>query len=207
MRFQKQVLVFPKSVLRNLGPFTPTGRAQRVLDEIQDTASWLEREEAEASTQVVQVIPCTILRNPEGLNHVLTRVRDARPSLSNRLSLIVGGHIDGPADILLSELARSTLMREISEELVCQTPEQVTPLGLVFAPGKEDTTSAHLALVYGSVVRGSVETAAGPGGIRARGHPHPHHRPPQDLTTPAGPMVQDPTGPVPGMTTRAVPQG
>ena len=117
---------------------------------------WLPRGEAEASEEFIQPIPCALVLGENGGYHVFRRIKEGRADLRSRLSLIVGGHIDWEADApAFPQLVRSTLTREIAEELRACQPTSVTPIGLVVDHTSVES-SRHIGIVHEVVVEGRV---------------------------------------------------
>ena len=117
---------------------------------------WLPRSEAEASDEFIQPIPCALALDEGGGYYLFLRIKERRADLRKRFSLIVGGHIDWEADAPeFPQLVRSTLTREISEELrVCQLAS-VTPIGLVVDHTSIES-SRHVGIVHEVVFKGPV---------------------------------------------------
>ncbi len=140
----------------------------RIVECIQKNFSWMPREEAERSEDVMQPIPCALIRNhfPEYL--VLRRVRETRADLRERISLISGGHVDRPVGDEDSAAARSipallltTLRRELDEELGIRgvSETEIEQVGLVVDLSSV-AASRHVAFVYEAVVVEEVRAQA-----------------------------------------------
>ena len=113
-----QVLVFPRRIFSEEFSLLPWDAIQEKLGEIERSFSWLARPDAEQSLDLVQAIPCTFIRNSAGRYCVLHRVSNTRDDLDEKLSLIVGGHIDEPHDDGSFQATMSfNLMRELDEEI------------------------------------------------------------------------------------------
>ena len=113
-----EVLVFPRGIFGSAFSLMPWESIQPNLEEIEESFSWLHRPEAEESADVVQAIPCVLIKDKENKYCVFRRVMEDRPDMSKKLSLIIGGHIDEVSNIEGFKAAMSNnLMREIDEEI------------------------------------------------------------------------------------------
>ena len=143
-----EVLVFPREIFGSVFSLLPWESIQSYVDEIERSFSWLHRPEAEQSDEMVQAIPCVLIRDNEGRYCVFRRVKENRIDLSKRLSLIVGGHIDQATDrdSFLSAMARN-LMREIDEEVGIRAEEPPRPVGVII-DGSSIIASRHVAFLH-----------------------------------------------------------
>ena len=164
----QEILVFPRQCISTSDRFVPEPRMHRIVECIQKNFSWVPREEAERSEDVMQPIPCALIRNHSPEYLVLRRVRETRADLRERISLISGGHVDRPVGDEDSAVAGSipsllltTLKRELDEELgVRGVPESgIEPVGLVIDPSSV-AASRHVAFVYEAVVVEEVRAQA-----------------------------------------------
>ena len=143
-----KVLVFPRAVFGSAYSLLPWESVQSNLDEIKRTFTWLHRPEAEQSEDMVQAIPCTIVRDSEDRYCVFRRVKEGRSDLSGKLSLIIGGHIDAAADqdCFLTTMSRN-LIREIDEEIGVRLEEPPRPVGVII-DGSSIVASRHVAFLH-----------------------------------------------------------
>ena len=143
-----EVLVFPREIFGSVFSLLPWESIQSYIDEIERSFSWLQRPEAEQSDDMVQAIPCVLIRNNEGRYCVFRRVKEDRTDLSKRLSLIIGGHIDQAADrdSFLSAMARN-LVREIDEEVGICAEKPPRPVGVII-DGSSIVASRHVAFLH-----------------------------------------------------------
>ena len=157
------MLTFPRECAQSAGAFTPWREAGPVIERIAANMLWTPRPEAEASPDLMQVIPCTTVRDPRGRYHTFLRVRGARSDLRDRVSLVIGGHVErspaGQED--LERLVAATLAREVREELEARPPDRTARVALVTDPEGLDA-ARHMAFVHESVFTGPV--APRPGG-------------------------------------------
>lgn len=147
-RREAQVLVFPRSVFGSVFSLLPWESIQSSLDEIQWSYSWLRRPEAEQSDDVVQAIPCALIRDRRNRYCVFRRVKEDRHDLSKKLSLIIGGHIDETADCDCFLAAVScNLIREVDEEIGIFPDEPPRPIGVII-DGSSMVASRHVAFLH-----------------------------------------------------------
>ena len=141
---------------------------RRIVECIQKNFSWMSREVAERSGEVMQPIPCALIRNNSSEYLVLRRVGETRSDLSKRISLISGGHVDRPVGDgnsavaeSISSLLLTTLRRELDEELGIRgmAESEIAPVGLVI-DHTSVAASRHVAFVYEAVVVGEVRAQA-----------------------------------------------
>ena len=120
---------------------------QTQIEEIERSFFWLNRQDAERSTDMVQAIPCAFIRNHSGSYYVLEQVRNARKDLSKKLSLIVGGHIDesNECDSFLGFVSLN-LKRELEEELHF-LPKRLRPIGVMIDHSSIEA-SRHVAFLH-----------------------------------------------------------
>ena len=154
MTKEQVVLCLPRMCIADSERFTPWHTAVEKIRAAAEDMTWLPRHEAEAADHLIQPIPCAVVLGEEHTYHVFRRIADGRPDLRKRISLVIGGHIDwseGDRDIL--SLVRSTLMREISEELGIDVPVTATPVGLV-VDFSSTQASRHIGIVHEVVIAG-----------------------------------------------------
>ncbi len=158
---QQQVLCFPRAHFADCDRFTPWEAASVIIQSAEATMTWVTRENAESSQELVQPIPCTLVTNEESEYHVFRRIKEGRSDLRNRFSLIIGGHIDqGTTHDSFLALSMSTLTREIDEELRADTRGlEPRPVGLVVDSSSIES-SRHIGVVYKVVIAGSVKPKA-----------------------------------------------
>ena len=154
MTEKQSVLCLPRMCISARDRFTPWRAAAEIIRSAAEDMTWLPRSEAEAADDLVQPIPCTVVLGQGRGYHVFRRIPEGRPDLRRRASLVVGGHIDWSEDDhdILS-LVRSTLMREITEELGIEPPESAKPLGLVI-DFSSDQASRHIGIVHEVTIAG-----------------------------------------------------
>ena len=142
------VLVFPREIFGSVYSLLPWEAIRPYLDEIERSFSWLHRTEAEQSSDMVQAIPCVLIRDSKNRYCVFRRVKEDRSDLSKRLSLIIGGHIDEAADSDCFLAAVScNLLREIDEEIGIRPEEPLRPVGVII-DGSSIIASRHVAFLH-----------------------------------------------------------
>lgn len=143
-----KVLVFPRAIFHGEFSLLPWESVQMQIEEIESSFSWLNRSEAERSTDLVQAIPCAFIRDRSGKCYVLRHAQNARNDLSRKLSLIVGGHIDESQDMgSFQGIMSLNLVRELEEEVLLLTKETPRPVGVII----DDTSleaSRHVAFLH-----------------------------------------------------------
>lgn len=154
MTDEQMVLCLPRRCIANRQRFTPWAVAEGMIHAAAADMKWLPRREAEAADDLIQPIPCAVVLGEGHGYHVFRRIAGGRADLRRRISLVVGGHIDwteGDDDIL--SLVRSTLFREITEELGIDPPEMATPIGIV-VDFSSTQASRHIGIVHQVVIDG-----------------------------------------------------
>ena len=143
-----EVLVFPREVFGAAFSLLPWDSIQSYIEEIERSFSWLQRPEAEQSDEVVQAIPCVLIRDNENRYCVFRRVKEDRSDLSKKLSLIIGGHIDESSERNCFRAAMScNLIREIDEEIGIRPEDAPRPVGVVL-DGSSIAASRHVAFLH-----------------------------------------------------------
>ena len=148
MSTNNAVLVFPREIFNEVFSLLSWDSIQDRIEEIEDSFSWLARPEAESSEDVVQAIPCVLIRDEEGRCCVLKRVNEARKDLGGKLSLIVGGHIDYEnEDQTFRDTVTINLLRELEEEVGVLVAEGPRPIGVI-VDASSTAASRHVAFVH-----------------------------------------------------------
>lgn len=158
----ERVMVMERDHFEGGPSFFSWTEARQVLHAAWSSAQWFPRPEAETSERWVQPIPCGILQDRWGQYAIFRRSPAARNDLSNKMSLMIGGHIEpmpGHTQGLRSSLL-STLRRELIEEVDVHAPSIREPLGLVI-DRKSTRASRHIALVYRIAVQEDINVVAG----------------------------------------------
>lgn len=156
----QRVLCISRRCVENRQRFTPWRSAGWLFRAAEAGMRWLPRSEAEASDEFIQPIPCALVLGEDDGYYVFRRVKEGRADLSARLSLVVGGHIDWEAEASeFPDLVRSTLTREISEELCAEAPTSITPIGLVVDHTSVES-SRHVGVVHEVVIEGPIRPLA-----------------------------------------------
>ena len=142
------VLVVPRKIFDDYFSLLAWSDIQDKIDVIEGSFSWLQRADAEHSTDWVQPIPCAFIRDSHGRFCTLRRVKhETRDDLTRKASLIVGGHLeesDGHATF--REMLLANLLRELDEE-VGIADAQPTPVGVI-VDNSSILASRHIAFVH-----------------------------------------------------------
>ena len=128
--------------------FIPWCDAERLIESASEAATWMPRADAECSEIWVQPIPCAIFRDNLGRYCVFRQIRQSRKDLSQRLSFIVGGHIDhrrGSGQLM--ESFDETVKREIWEEVGLTVDDVAMPVGIV-VDSSSLVASRHIGIIY-----------------------------------------------------------
>jgi predicted NUDIX family phosphoesterase len=148
----KEILVFPRRCIQSSDRFVLWSDAAPVILCANANVAWLPRQEAERSKEWVQPIPCAFIRDHTHRYCILRRNRQSRADLRNRISLIVGGHVERSCGHgSLPSLLLLTLERELNEELGIQFLPKVRPVGLI-VDSLSIKASRHIAFIYEVVV-------------------------------------------------------
>ncbi len=145
---EQVVLCLPRSAFADWKRFTSWKHAAERIQAASKNMTWLPRSEAEASEDVIQPIPCTMVLGENRSFNVFRRIANGRPDLRKRISLVVGGHIDQTENEQeLLPLVESTLMREVSEELGVDVPLKAKRIGVVI-DRSSILASRHIGIVH-----------------------------------------------------------
>jgi predicted NUDIX family phosphoesterase len=156
----KEILVFPRRCIQSSDRFVPWSDAAPVILCANANAVWLPRHEAERSKEWVQPIPCAFIRDHAHRYCLLQRIRQTRADLRDRISLIVGGHVERSYDHdSLQSFLLLTLKRELNEELGIQSLSKVRPVGLV-VDSLSIKASRHIAFIYEVVIESCLRVRA-----------------------------------------------
>ena len=140
-------LVVPACRTDQVESFTPWDDAKKTILTL---AKWMPRELAELDLQWRQLIPSAIISDRLGSYYTFPRTIDAnRPELSEKLSIIIGGHPDGQdrdSDDI-SHTMRNSLVREIAEETNATAIVPQHPIGTV-TDHTTQATAQHIGIIY-----------------------------------------------------------
>ena len=145
---ESEVLVFPRDIFGSVYSLLPWESIQPRIDEIERSYSWLQRPDAERSADMVQAIPCVLVKDSEERYCVFRRIKEGRADMSRRLSLIIGGHIDDAAsnDGFMAAMS-CNLVREIDEEIGVRLDKPPKPVGVII-DGSSIVASRHVAFLH-----------------------------------------------------------
>ena len=162
----QDVLVVPRGTVSDIKGFTRwSDIGTATIAEISRSCAWMPRRDAERSSDMVQLIPCAVVRDGEGKYSVCRRKADARKDISKKMTLLYGGHaerVEGCAD--LADILKENLRRELEEE-ISLTRADVDDGDIEILGAVNDLTSVkssrHLAVVFNVLVAsGSVSVRA-----------------------------------------------
>jgi len=149
----EQVLVIPRSLLDELGPFHGLNPdVQKYLPVFLETGNhfFMPRAEAENDPSFKQLIPYVVVTAGEKLLHYRRGSGSGETRLLKKGSVGIGGHIndgDGLGESFDMASYQRALMRELQEELVIESCFLERPLALL----NDDTNpvgAVHLGIVH-----------------------------------------------------------
>ena len=157
----QDVLVVPRPVVSHLKWFVSWQSVSTdTLGFIWDSCYWTQRTIAERSSDIVQLIPCAVVRDGSGKYSVSRRNRHGRKDIRSRFTLLYGGHVERTEEELEpAELLDLTLRRELDEEIGVSDPASIDTVGFI-NDVKDLASSRHLAVVFEVSVRGEVSIHA-----------------------------------------------
>ena len=157
----QNVLVVPRFVVSDLKWFVSWQSVNTdTLRIILESCHWTQRAIAERSPEIVQLIPCAVVRDSDGKYSVSRRNRYGREDIRSKLTLLYGGHVERMEEELEpAELLDLTLRRELDEEIGVSDPASIDTVGFI-NDVKDLASSRHLAVVFEVSVRGEVSIHA-----------------------------------------------
>jgi len=153
--------LFPSHYPHGLVLFGKELEEEEVLDRIKRLGFFVEREYAERTPSLKQVIPYSLVVRGGQILSLRRTKKGGEARLHDKLSLGVGGHVnpeDQPADSDGAQgdlLARATHREVVEEELFLEGPYALSRVGLI----NDDSTSVgavHVGLVQVITVEGPV---------------------------------------------------
>lgn len=145
--------LFPKRTPHGFEALSPHELESRYLDCITERGFFVERREAELSSEWKQVIPYCVVRW-EASFLVLQRLRAQSESrLHGLLSLGVGGHINPVDQRPTSDIVLNAAWREIREEITVHEARPLEAVGII----NDDSTevgSVHVGIVFSLLAQG-----------------------------------------------------
>jgi predicted NUDIX family phosphoesterase len=118
-----------------------------------NNAVFVDREWAEKTDSVKQLVGCAVIANGDQLLCARRAKKSNRPSLALRWTLMFGGHVDDN-DVSCGDPIRSCMLRELNEELAIQPRAEPLMLGLAIDPATE-VGRLHLGVVF--LVRADID--------------------------------------------------
>ena len=156
----REILVLPRQLLPTRDRFIRADAAKELITLWESHVEWMPRTVAETRSDRIQPIPCVLIESADEQFYVFRRTRKTRDDLKGRLSLLVGGHIDGPpTNQELRAILEETLLREVEEELGVTDLPRLQFLGLV-ADYSTIASSRHIGVVFGAMLHGRLTTQA-----------------------------------------------
>jgi predicted NUDIX family phosphoesterase len=147
-RLEQQILVMDRSAVSDMfgppyfvwNPFL----VDHVIDRVSE-GRHVSRTEAEASSDLVQVIGCSIVRKGDRAL-CLRRSSTSGVELRNRYTVLFGGHVE-QADSPTVEGVTQCVTREVKEELGVEPVKTPEVIGVV-ADSRNATGRRHLGVVF-----------------------------------------------------------
>ena len=152
MNEQEEILVFPTSVLRDLGYFNGfNGDVGRYIDPITDAAKFVFRQPAEEDPSLKQIIPYVMIHHKDQYFRYKRTRRGEEERLHTKYSIGVGGHIN-PLDkfdlfAATKPIIEMAMEREVAEEVIIDTTYTTTCVGLL-NDDSNDVGKVHFGIVY-----------------------------------------------------------
>jgi predicted NUDIX family phosphoesterase len=152
----EKVLVFPRSLLEQLGVFQGFSReVNRYLPAILEKKnnSFMARAQAETNPAFKQVIPYVVITDGQSVLHYVRGKKAGEQRLVAKGSVGIGGHINNEDETLFGlnsfglEAFRDAVKREVCEELSIQGELDARPVGLI----NDDSTEVgqvHFGVVH-----------------------------------------------------------
>lgn len=149
----EKVLVFPRSLLEQLGVFQGfSADVGRYLPAVLDPRNnrFLSRALAETNPDFKQIIPYVVVTDGISILHYIRGKRAGEPRLAAKGSIGIGGHINDEDHTLFArdvDAFEAAVKREVNEELAIQGPCEPKPAGLI----NDDSTEVgrvHFGVVH-----------------------------------------------------------
>ena len=155
----QDVLVVPRETVSELKGFAAWSEIDAAtIAALSQTRAWMPRRDAEKSSDMVQLIPCAVVRDGAGNYNVSRRKADARKDISRKMTLLYGGHaerVEGCDD--LADILKENLRRELEEE-ISLTSADLDDCDMEIIGAVNDLASVkssrHLAVVFNVPVAG-----------------------------------------------------
>lgn len=139
-------------------PFESAQEQLEFLDVVERTGFFVERDYAEKTPRLKQIIPYTVLWSAGSVLLMRRLSKGGEQRLHDKLSIGVGGHIN-PEDLGTSdhrgELLERAARREIAEELEVRGAYETHPIGLL-NDDSNPVGAVHLGWVQLAIASGSV---------------------------------------------------
>ena len=150
----REILVLPRELFSPSDRFIHAGATKKLFTQWESHVEWMPRAIAETRADRIQLIPCVLIESADEHFYVFRRTQKTRDDLKGRLSLLVGGHVDGPpASNELRAILEDTLRREVEEELGVTELSRLRLLGLV-ADYSTIVSSRHVGVVFKATLHG-----------------------------------------------------
>lgn len=128
-------------------------RVKEIVNNAELSAKFVNRDYAESTTKVKQVIAYTLIRNNSKILILRRTKKSNRDSLKLKNTILFGGHVDDLDDEPGNRLIKC-VYRELSEELNIQPKSTPRLLGLAIDP-TTDVGRHHLGVIFDTEISGS----------------------------------------------------
>lgn len=152
MNEQEEILVFPASLLKDLGYFNGfSGDVERYIDSITEAAQFVPRPPAEKDPSLKQIIPYVMILHRDRFYRYKRTRRGGEERLHTKYSIGVGGHIN-PLDkydlfAATKPIIEMAMEREVAEEVIIDTTYTAQCVGLL-NDDSNDVGKVHFGIVY-----------------------------------------------------------
>ncbi len=146
----EELWVIPREEIRRIGIVQGLSSDPVVLEKLRRVLAngfAMRRRRAEADPDVIQVIPCGVLRFRDEVLLLRRREPDAHHRLNDRYVLWAGGHIRREDMSNGTSVEENCLMRELKEELWIKTEFTYKPICCVYDTSNP-RSAQHLAFVF-----------------------------------------------------------
>ena len=152
MNDQEEILVFPASLLKDLGYFNGfSGDVGRYIGPITEAAKFVLRQPAEKDPSLKQIIPYVMICHKDQYFRYKRTRRGEEERLHTKYSVGVGGHIN-PLDkydlfAATKPIIEMAMEREVAEEVIIHTTYTAECVGLL-NDDSNDVGKVHFGIVY-----------------------------------------------------------
>jgi len=149
-KMAERVLVFPTSVLREIGYFNGVNRdwkpyVERILDK--SVCGYMARAECEPNPEYKQIIPYVIMISGGRVFRYTRGKAGSEQRLRSLYSIGVGGHISLDDESMFEDTYEAGMARELAEEVEIGSPYEASIVG-VLNDDSNEVGSVHFGIVH-----------------------------------------------------------